>query len=97
MRNHTRRNVLGLALVSATAPGLAYAIDAEELDPTDTVPRRFSVRRFLSLSEAEMYKVNLAVRRGRGITIEGYTRSESREIIELAARDLPAARALLSQ
>lgn len=97
MRYHTRRSVLGLAVISAAAPGLAYAIDAEELDPTDTVPRRFSVRRFLSLSEAEVYKVNLAVRRGRGITIEGYSRSESRDIIGLAARDLPAARALLSK
>ena len=97
MRIHTRRNVLGLAALSITVQGLAWAINDEELDPSDTVPRRFSVRRFLSLSEAEVYKVNLAARRGRGITSEGYSRSESREIIALAAKDLRAARALLTK
>lgn len=96
MQTYSRRSLFGLALATATAPGLAYAIDDEELDPTDTVPRRFSVRRFLSLTEDEVYKVDLAVRRGRGITVEGYSRSESREIIGLAAQDLQAARALLS-
>ncbi|MEO0751499.1 MAG: hypothetical protein AAFY25_06815 [Pseudomonadota bacterium] len=103
MRQHSRRGVLGLAILATTsasaalAAGRTHAFDFEELDPTDTVPRRFSVRRFLELSKAELYKVNLAVKRGRGIIIEGYSRSESREIIRLAAKDPAAARAVLTR
>lgn len=97
MRKHTRRGLLGLGVLAATAPGIAQAFGFEELDPSDTVPRRFSVKRFLSLSRDDLYLVNLAVRRGRGIIIEGYSRSESRKIIQLANEDPKAARALLSR
>lgn len=97
MRTVTRRGVLGLALATTASTTASHAFDFEELDPSDTVPRRFSVRRFLALSKAELYDVNLAVRRGRGIIIEGYSRSQSREIIQLAAKDPAAARALLTK
>ena len=94
MPTYSRRAVLGLAIASIT-PGVARAIDAEEFNPSDRIPRRFSVRRFLSLSDDELYDVNLAVRRGRGILIDGLSHSESRAIIELAVKDPAAARAQL--
>lgn len=97
MRIYSRRNILRLTVASLTLPTLAAASDFEEIDPADTVPRRFSVERFLSLDENDIYDVNLAIRRGRGITIEGYSRSESRKIITLAAKDLAAARARLAK
>ncbi len=86
-----------VAILASAVPGMAFATDAEELDPTDIVPRRFSVNRFLGLSENEVYKVNLAVRRGRKILIEGFSPSESKEIIMLAAEDFDQARARLTR
>ncbi|MEL7253028.1 MAG: hypothetical protein AAFZ04_14120 [Pseudomonadota bacterium] len=98
MRIYSRRSLFGLtAAAAATAPIVALASDFEELDPSDLVPRRFSVEKFLSLDTNEIYDVHLAVRRGRGIIIDGYTRSESRAIIELAAEDPAAARARLTR
>lgn len=82
----TRRTMLawaGLAALPATA---LMADEAEELDPTDLVPRRFSPEAFERLSANELYKVKLAVRRGRTILIDGYTASESRKMIEDAKR-----------
>ena len=76
---------------------IIFAQDAEEPDPSDLVPRRFSLRKFLSLKEHEIYKVNLAIRRGRAITIEGYTASQSREIISAAAEDWPKTRSALAE
>ncbi len=97
MRTYSRRAVFGLTAALTTAPAFAWAVEAEEFNPTDLVPRRFSVERFLSLDKNEIYDLNLAIRRGRGITIDGYSRSESREIIELAAQDPAAARARLTE
>lgn len=82
----TRRKILawaGLAALPATA---MLADEAEELDPTDLVPRRFTPEAFERLSANELYKVKLAVRRGRTILIDGYTASESRKMIEDATR-----------
>lgn len=82
----TRRAILawaGLAALPATA---MLAEEAEELDPTDLVPRRFTPEAFERLSANELYKVKLAVRRGRTILIDGYTASESRKMIEHAKR-----------
>ncbi len=82
----TRRKILawaGLAALPATA---MLAEEAEELDPTDLVPRRFTPEAFERLSANELYKVKLAVRRGRTILIDGYTASESRKMIEDATR-----------
>lgn len=97
MRMQSRRSFLGLAVTSVMAPTITNAVEAEEFNPSDLVPRRFSVQKFLSLDKAEIYDVNLAVRRGRGIIIDGYSRSESREIIELAAKNPAAARARLAK
>ena len=97
----SRRAFLALiALGSLPATALAqilHAQDAEELDPTDLVPRRFSVEDFISLDENEIYKVNLAVRRGRTITINGYTPSQSRQIIKAAGDDWPQTRRRLAE
>lgn len=97
MRAYSRRAVFGLAAAIVTAPALAKASDGEEFNPTDLIPRRFSIKRFLSLDKNEIYDVNLAIRRGRSITIDGYSRAESREIIELAAQNPAAARARLTK
>ncbi|MEL6647981.1 MAG: hypothetical protein AAFY35_11690 [Pseudomonadota bacterium] len=103
MQRLTRRNVLGVTVFSAAAT-IAAATHAggkkfgfSDIDPSDRVPRWFSVNRFLRLSKEQVYKVDRAVRRGRGVIIEGYTRSESREIISLANKDLGAAHALLKR
>lgn len=88
----TRRALIAWVML-ATLPATALtAQDLEEPDPSDLVPRRFSVEAFRNLTETEIYDVHLAIRRGRRILIEGYTASESREIIERAARDWPRTR-----
>jgi len=74
----------GLAILTASALP-AYSFD--DLDPTDVVPRRYSVEEFRSLSDSELYTVNLAIKRGRRILINGYSPSESRRMIQDAARD----------
>jgi len=82
----TRRTMLawaGLAALPATA---VLAQETEEHNPTDFVPRRFTPEEFSRLSANELYKVKLAVRRGRTILIDGYTASESRKMIEDAKR-----------
>lgn len=99
----TRRAMLGLTLVAATATLASNAqagkskFGFHDIDPADKVPRWFSVNRFLRLTREQVYQVNRAVRQGRGIIIEGYTRSESREIIRLANKDLAAAHAVLKR
>ena len=100
MRKHTRRGILGLALATSTVPVAAKADFLktglwEDVDPADLVPRRFSVQRIVTRSQADLYKVTLALKRGRPITIEGYSVSESREIIMLLYRDRPAGLARL--
>ncbi|MEM7599382.1 MAG: hypothetical protein AAF382_16935 [Pseudomonadota bacterium] len=102
MHTLSRRQVLTLTLASATVP-LAVSAQAgtfpngSDRDPADKLPRWYSVNRFLRLSEDQVYDVARAVRLGRAITIEGYSRSESRKIIQLANEDLAAAHALLKK
>ena len=99
-KSNSRRAFLGwiaFATMPATAFGqVTLALDAEELDPADLVPRRFSVERFLGLTKNEIYKVDRAVRRGKTITIDGYTASQSKRIIQAAADDWPATRRRLA-
>lgn len=93
----SRRAILGWALLvglPATA-AMAVDVDVEEPDPTDLVPRRFSPEDFARLTKAELYKAALAVRRGRTITIDGCTASQSRAIILTAADDRAAAAEML--
>lgn len=91
----TRR---GLLLAAAAAlPGMASATDIYDIDPADEVPRWFSVQHFLSLDENQIYKVNLAIKRGRPIRIGNYSRSESRKIIKAARENPEAVRAQLSR
>jgi hypothetical protein len=91
-RKLTRRACLGLVAFAATPAMAQFGGVDEEENPTDAVPRYFSRERFLSLSENQIYMVGLAVRRGRPIQIEGYSASESRQIIQRAAQDWPATR-----
>ena len=93
----TRRHLI-LCLAGAVASGAALpvrAFDGNELDPADIVPGRFSLERFIGLDRNEIHMVNLAVRRGRGIVIDGFSVSESRRIISRAAEDWPATRNML--
>lgn len=92
----TRRAILAWAGLAALPAGmvLAQGEDGEDLDPTDLVPRRFSPEAFARLSKSELYMVNLAIRHNRTIRIDGYTASESRRIIEAAAKNPAVARDL---
>ncbi|MEQ9260384.1 MAG: hypothetical protein RIG84_14960 [Roseovarius sp.] len=83
---------IGLACLPATA---LHANDYEEEDPADLVSDRFSIRQFTSLSENEIYKVGLAIKRGRTIRIGDYSPSESKAIILRARENWPATRAEL--
>lgn len=102
MQTLSRRHLLGLAL-SGTGAVLAAQAHAgsyrkgSDRDPADRLPRRYSVYRFLRLSKAQVYDLARAVRLNRTILIEGYTRSESRDIINLANKDLAAAHAILKR
>ncbi|MCZ7675373.1 MAG: hypothetical protein M5U35_05175 [Roseovarius sp.] len=82
-----RRTILAWAALAALPAAAVLAEEAEELDPTDLVPRRFTPEAFERLSANELYKVKLAVRRGRTILIDGYTASESRQMIEAAGQN----------
>ncbi|MEM6588698.1 MAG: hypothetical protein AAF641_09650 [Pseudomonadota bacterium] len=103
MQRISRRHVLGLTLATtgATLAATAHASGSlrrgSDLDPSDRLPRWYSVGRFLRLSEAQVYSLARAVRLGRSFTIEGYSRSETSDIIRLANKDLAAAHALLKR
>ncbi|MEM7733643.1 MAG: hypothetical protein AAF280_12810 [Pseudomonadota bacterium] len=102
MKNISRRSLFGLTLAAtgATFAASAHASGSlrrgSDLDPSDRLPRWYSVNRFLRLSKNQVYDLARAVRLGRSFTIEGYTRSQTADIIQLANRDLAAAHALLS-
>lgn len=102
MQNLTRRSIIGLtALLSLTAVATSaqagFKTFRSDRDPSDDIPRWFSVNRFLRLSKNQVYMVDRAVRQGRSVVIDGYTRSESRELISLANKDLAAAHAILKR
>ncbi len=103
MHRFSRRQLFGFTL-AATGSALAATANAagslrrgSDLDPSDRLPRWYSVNRFLRLSEAQVYDLARAVRLGRTFVIEGYTRSETSEIINLANKDLAAAHAVLKR
>lgn len=92
-----RRTVLGwIGLACLPAPAL-LAQDAEEPDPTDLVPRRFSLAEFRQLGEDEIYMADLAIRRNRRIVIDGCSAADSRDIIRMATTDRAAALRLLQE
>ena len=66
-------------------------------DPSDRIPRHYSLKKFLSLSQPQVYEINHASRAGRRITIQGFSPSESRELLRNATRDWPATRRTLQQ
>lgn len=88
----TRRSLLALLAIGTSPAAAQFGGFNEEDNPTDAVPSYFSLQRFLALDENEIYMVNLAVRRGKPVRIEGYQPSESRAIIRRAAQDWPATR-----
>ena len=71
--------IAGLTMLTATT---LPAQSREDVDPTDLVPRRYSVENFRSLSVSELYMVKLAIKRGRRLLINGYSPSKSRRMIE---------------
>ena len=92
---HSRRAVLGWIGLSCLPAGTALAQSFEELDPADLVPRRFTQKAFAAQTPEELYKTNLAVRRGRSIRIDGCSTSESRAIIRRAVHDRQGALEML--
>ncbi|MEL7253027.1 MAG: hypothetical protein AAFZ04_14125 [Pseudomonadota bacterium] len=99
----SRRRLLGLSVIATTAAlsSQAHATGSlrrgSNLDPADRLPRWYSVNRFLRLSEAQIYDLARAVRLGHSFTIDGYTRSQTADIIRLANEDRSAAHALLKK
>ena len=91
-KTFTRRTMLALMAIGATPATAQFGGFNEEDNPTDAVPSYFSLQRFLALDENEIYMVNLAVRRGKPVRIEGYQPSESRAIIQRPGQDWPATR-----
>ena len=83
--------------MGALPAAAAHAFDAEEPDPTDLVPRRFSPSEFEKLDENELYMARLAVERGRRILIDGCTASQSRAIIRATGPDRAAALRMMRQ
>ncbi|KRS17192.1 hypothetical protein [Roseovarius indicus] len=91
MAQHThRRAILGWIGLFGLTGTAALAQPAEEFDPAELVPRRFSPEEFASLDANEIYMASLALRRGRRITIDGCSASDSAEVIRLAASDRSA-------
>ncbi|WP_294620785.1 hypothetical protein [uncultured Roseovarius sp.] len=92
--NTKTRNILGLA-VAATLGATALpatAMDAGNLKRS--VPNWISVDTFNSMSQNELYKVDLAQERGQRVVIEGYSLSQSREVVDDAlANDQEVSRA----
>jgi len=85
--------IASLLATGLTAPAsISSAEEAQEFNPSDLVPRRFSVAKFTQLSDPELYDVLIAVRRGRSITIDGCSVSESRAIIRSSSKDPEVAR-----
>jgi predicted outer membrane protein len=82
LSRHGLLTAAAVALIGA-APLASHA--GEDLDPTDTVPRYLSIAEFRALSDAELYMVDLAIKRGRRIVVAGHSASESRRMIESAA------------
>jgi len=96
--NPSRRALLSLlaaAILAGTVTGaraMAGAGDGNELDPTDTIQRHYSVEQFIRLDRNDVYMVRLAVRRGHRVIIEGFSARDSRRIILKATEDWPAMR-----
>jgi len=96
--SHSRRALLGWIGVSCLTGTALHALgEAEEFDPADLVPRRFTPEEFAAQTPEERYKTNLAVRRGRSIRIDGCTVSQSRSIIRQAASNPAQALQMLRQ
>ena len=92
--NTKTRNILGLA-VAATLGATALpatAMDAGNLERS--VPNWISSDAFNGMSQNELYKVDLAQERGQRVVIEGYSLSQSREVVDDAlANDQEVSRA----
>lgn len=91
LKNRFGHSLMAASFTFAALAGPAQTQDINEQNPTDFVKPRFSVAQFSALSEIEVFDVVLAVKRGRGILIDGCTRSESRVIIRQAGKDQAAA------
>ena len=81
------RTVLPLVSAALLATMALPAQSFDDIDPTDVLPRHYSIQKFRQLSDAELNMVNLAIKRGRTILIDGYSASKSRQMIQDAARN----------
>lgn len=93
----SRRAFLGFMTTAALA-GMTTQVAARggsNASVINRVPSHFSLRKFTSLSAAEVYRVAHASRLGRHVTIGDFSASESREILRNAEVDWPTTRASL--
>ena len=84
-----RLNRSVLSLVSAALlTGVALPAQSfDDIDAIDVLPRHYSIEKFQKLSNAQLYMLNLAIRSGRTILIDGYSASKSSEMIRQAAHN----------
>lgn len=76
-----------LAALLAVSASASVAEGDNEFDPADLAPSRFTVERFAQFSDAQVYDIVIAVRRGRTIRIDGCSVSQSRAILRGANAD----------
>lgn len=79
-----RRALLPATSVAALVLLPLMAAAQEDLNPSDLVPRHFGQDRFAGLSLAQVYDINIALKRGRTIQIEGCTVSQTRQVVAAA-------------
>ena len=84
----TKTSAIRNAALAAIVTAAALPAAAMDRDPSDLVPSFISESQFNAMSEAEIYEIDQAQETGNRVVIEGYTASESRELVDaaLAAR-----------
>ena len=91
----SRRAFIGFLATAAAAGVASQAVAGNNISPIDRVPRHYSIERFTSLDENEVYRIDHASRAGRRITIGNLSPSESKSLLRRAVADWPGTRATL--
>ena len=82
--NTPARRILGLAVAATLGAAAlpAAAMDAGNLERS--VPNWISADSFSTMTQNEIYKIDLAQERGHRVVIEGYSLSQSRSVVDEA-------------
>jgi len=81
--NTPARRILSLA-VAATLGAAALPAAAMDSNLERSVPNWISAESFNNMTQNEIYKVDLAQKRGHRVVIEGYSPSQSRSVVDEA-------------